>query len=455
MIVAVVIAVGLVLVVGAMAVTSVPIDRIAFFAVGALAVTITWNGVRIAGGAFGDGFLALAFIAVFAQVRIDKLPIRIPPWLLAAAGLMIVAALIVGIFPPSLRIDNLTQLQFNQQFVIVGVPITALAPPRSNVTALIKFEIALVIMPMVFWLVATTKWRINRLLDLWTIGAAVNALVGIGDRFGFSSLTPYHNYGSRSAGLTVHPNYLALTCSFAMPTALRWVGRSPRGTAAGLGTTFLLILGVYVTGSRDGDVAAAIGLLLCVVFMPRLRPALRYIMPALAMAAVVVLAFTHAGRSILNQMRLGGPTTSTTGSNYERAIAAHVAEAQIGPRPLEGIGFAVDNDAQNIYLQILAAGGIIAMAGFIVLMGGLASCVRRALGGPVQEEAVAIGIGLAVWLINGYYDSQIADKYLYVLPGILIACSRLPFKREAPPPVEELDVVDQAVGARSALVGAR
>jgi hypothetical protein len=437
-IVAILIAVGVVIIAGTVALTSVPIDRLAFVAVGALALTVTWNGLRVGGGAFGNGFLVLAVLAVIVHVKVGRRPIFVPPWLLACAALMIVSALIVSIFPPSVRIQNLTQLQFNQQFAIVGVPVNVLAPPRSNVAALVKFEVALLLMPMVFWLVSTTTWRINRLLDLFTIGAAINALVGIADRAGFHSLSPYSaSYGGvRSAGLTVHPNYLALTCLFAMPLALRWVGRSSRATAAGLATTLLLVGGEYVTGSRAGEATAVGGIVLAIAFLPRLRPGLRYVIPVLGMVAVAALAFTHAGRSIVNQLRLGGPTTSTTGSNYERAIAAHVAEAQIGPRPLEGVGFAVDNDAQNIYLQILASGGIIAMAGFLVLIGGLARCVARSLRGPVREEAIAIGIGVALWLINGYYDSQIADKYLYVLPGILIACARLSSQRAARAPVE-------------------
>jgi hypothetical protein len=61
------------------------------------------------------------------------------------------------------------------------------------------------------------------------------------------------------------------------------------------------------------------------------------------------------------------------------------------------------------------------MVGFITLISGLAAYVRRAARGPLREEAIAIAIGVAIWLINGYYDSQIADKYLYVLPSILIA----------------------------------
>jgi hypothetical protein len=435
------VAIGLAVVVlgGTILLTRFSLQRLAFVAVCLLAFTISWNGVRIGGGAFGDGFLALAFIGVVAHVIVDRRAVPIPPWLLATAGLMLLAALITAIFPPSMRIENITELQFNQQFVVVGVPITAIGGARPNTPALVKFEIALLLLPTLFSVVATTPWRINRLLDVWTIGAAANALVGVLDRAGFHALSPLASNGDRSAGLTIQPNYLALTAVLALPLALRWVGRSRRSTVAGWTVTAILLGGEYVTGSRDGNVAAGVVVVLSIAVMPRVRSRVRYVLPALGVLLVVVLAFTHAGDSILKQMRLGGATTSTSGSNYERSIAKHVAEQQISSRPIAGVGFSTDNDAQNIYLQILAAGGAIAMIGFLLLFGGLASCVRRAMSGPVREEAIAIGVCLTGWLVNGYYDSQLADKYLYVLPGILIACARVKSARSSPAPVESID----------------
>jgi O-antigen ligase len=166
-------------------------------------------------------------------------------------------------------------------------------------------------------------------------------------------------------------------------------------------------------------------LLLSVVALPRLRRYATIVVPALAVVLAAILLSTHVGRSILHQLRLTGNTQSTNGSNYQRTVAKHVAEAQISDRPVAGFGFSVDNDAQNIYLQILAAGGVITMCGFAVFVGGLATCLRRAWHGPLRDAAIAIGVCGIGYLINGYYDAQIADKYLYVLPGILFACARV------------------------------
>jgi hypothetical protein len=45
----------------------------------------------------------------------------------------------------------------------------------------------------------------------------------------------------------------------------------------------------------------------------------------------------------------------------------------------------------------------------------------RSLDGPLRDAAIVTSISVAMWLVNGIFDSQLADKYLFVVPGILIA----------------------------------
>jgi 4-amino-4-deoxy-L-arabinose transferase-like glycosyltransferase len=68
---------------------------------------------------------------------------------------------------------------------------------------------------------------------------------------------------------------------------------------------------------------------------------------------------------------------------------------------------------------------VIALAAFGVFIGGLAKSLRIALrNGVLREEALVCGIAIATWLINGVFDNQVADKYLYVIPGLLFAVGR-------------------------------
>jgi hypothetical protein len=110
---------------------------------------------------------------------------------------MVIAALVTTVFPPGLAIQSRTLLQFNQLALTAGTSLNALVQNRSNVSALFKWELVLV--PVLVVVVATNTWRINRLLDLWTVGAVVSALVGLLDRAGLHALAPVAMVGDRSA----------------------------------------------------------------------------------------------------------------------------------------------------------------------------------------------------------------------------------------------------------------
>ncbi len=40
-------------------------------------------------------------------------------------------------------------------------------------------------------------------------------------------------------------------------------------------------------------------------------------------------------------------------------------------------------------------------------------------------------LAIVVWLANGVFDNQLADKYLYVVPGLLYAISRVSLMQQA------------------------
>lgn len=396
-------------------------ERVAYIAVGVFLLTVTWNGIRIGGGAFGDGFMFVAFAAVVAHVAIARRPVPLPPWLLVAGTGFLLAALLVVIFPPRLALSNLSQAQLEslayqlQQSVILG--------SRSNIGALAKFELSLMIVPLLIVIVGTTEQRCRRLIDLWTTSAVISAAVAVLDVAGLH-IAPTAIGGHRSSGLTIQPNYLALTCVVAIPTAMLWLGRSRRWTWTGIVAVALLLGGVYASGSRAGTVSAVIAAAATVALVPRLRAALGIALPIAGMVLTGLLFFTDTGRRILHQVRLSGAANNTTGSDTQRSFDAHVALTQFRARPLEGVGFSVITDAHDIYLQLLAAGGLIALSSFAVFCGGLVAAARRALVGIQREAAIAVGIGITVWLINGIFDNQLADKYLYVLPGLLLAVAR-------------------------------
>ena len=406
-------------------------ERLVWIAVCALVLTITWNGIRIGGGAVGNAFMAIAFASVVAHLILARRSLLLPPWLLVAASGFLLAGLVTLVFPTNLELANRAVVQ---QETLLG-PYPPYLPARSDIGSLFKFELALVIVPLVVVVAASSARKCARLLDLWALGSVINALAGVLDYAGLH-VAPYAIEANRSSGLTIHPNYLALSSVLAIPAAMLWFGRSRRWNVAAAAGLCVLLGGVYASGSRDGIVAAAIAIVTTAVAVPRLRRIGLLALPVLGVGLVFVATYTNVGRHVIHQLRLGAGDTSAAGSDYERGADARLALTQIGARPVAGVGFSVITDAHVIYLQVLAAGGVIALISFLTYLGGLGACARRAWRSAPRDLVAAVVVTIAVWLVNGVFDNQVADKYLYVVPGILIALARLQVRwQPAPQPV--------------------
>ena len=426
-------------------------DNLAVFAVGLLALTITWNGIRLGsgagssspagGGAFGDATMVLAFVAVMADTIGRKRPLPMPPWLLLAGLGLFLAFVLTMIFPPGnsiLQRSALLEGTIAQQAGATG-PVASLGL-GADAFNLFLFEVALLLIPIMLATVAVTPRRCRLIMDLFTAGAVINGAFGVLDIAGIH-LGPNPPYANRSLGLTIHPNYLALTCVIALPMALLWFGRSRRYTVAGVIGVASLLGGVYSSGSRAGFVAAGIALVATVCFVPRLRRGLPYVLPTVGAVLVVVLLFTSTGHKLLVQLRLAkSSSTSTSGSNYQRSILAQQAWATFKVRPISGIGWSVVTGAHDIYLELLESGGVIAMAAFLTFIGGLVASLRAALSGPLRDEAVVCGMAILAWLANGVFDNQVADKYLYFVPGLLVAIARTTWLLQSKPAASALAV---------------
>ena len=399
-------------------------DWLVFVTVGLLVLTITWNGLRVGGSAIADGLIVIAVVSVFLRVALSRQSPAMPPWLMLAASGFVLAALLTWIFPPNLQLANRATVQLGAQ---LG-PYPPYLPARSNFGSLVKFEIPLLIVPLIVGVAGSTPGRCRRLLDLWAIGGTVNAAVGVLD-FAGVHLAPHVIEAHRSSGLTIHPNYLALSAVLAIPAAMLWLGRSRRSTAVGILSVAVLIGGVYASGSRDGSVASVLAIVATAVAIPRLRRIGITLLPLVGVGLVAVALFTTLGRDIIHQLRLGAGDSSAAGSDFQRSADAQLALSQIGARPIQGVGFSVITDAHVIYLQLLAAGGVIAIVSFVVFLGGLAGSARRAWFSPWHDAVAAASVTVGVWLVNGFFDNQVADKYLYVVPGILIALARLTGER--------------------------
>ncbi|MHB8656590.1 MAG: O-antigen ligase family protein [Solirubrobacteraceae bacterium] len=403
------------------------VDRLAFVIVGLLVVSITWNGIRLGGGAIGDVFLLSGFVVAIPLVVSEKRRVPLPSWLLFTAGGLVCAALITMIFPPGLQLVHSTQLE---QTMVANVP-NLVFPVRSNLAPLIKWELAMIATPLLFALVSNTPRRCIRLLDLWVVSAGVSAFVALLDVAGLHLASEPIVQG-RSSGLTIHANYLAFSSTFAIPAAMLWLGRGQRWTTAGIVAVAALVGGVYASGSRDAAVGVLIAIGATTLAIAPLRRRVIPTLPIIGMVLVVVLLYTSLGHTILQHMRLDSNNTSAISSDIQRNLLAHDAITQFTARPLSGVGFGILGDAHNIYLQLLASGGLIAAVSLLAYFAGLLVSSRHVLRTPLRDEALAAAVAIVVWMIVGYFDNQLIDKFIYIMPSVLFAIACLPQRTTEP-----------------------
>src|SRR4051794_3698022 len=158
------------------------VERAAYLAVCVFVLAITWNGIRIAGGAFANGFFVVATLAVLAYIARERPRVPFPGWLFGVGVGLALAVVIVVIVPPDPRMLNAGLVDLRQVLTEQGQVGSLMG--RSDLLALAKIELVVIWIPVMLATIANTNPKILRLMDLWTIGALVNAAVGVLDYSG-------------------------------------------------------------------------------------------------------------------------------------------------------------------------------------------------------------------------------------------------------------------------------
>lgn len=294
-------------------------------------------------------------------------------------------------------------------------------------------------------------WSPNR---NWTIATASAYLVGNAVNVIASYLKGPTGEG-RYWGLTTHGNVMGLCAAigfgmtpfllYAVPRQYRWL--------VVLGSAFSF-WGIWISGSR----AALAAVLVLMALYPLLT---RSIYSALAVAAfgfasvyVVDWVSRHADGSNALERLLGGG--SARGSDEEREALAEMAIDQFWEHPVMGGGLANVMAAHSIYLQILAAIGVVGIAFFIAVLGSMVRpliLVRRPYGflaAPALTYAMAGLVSPLLW-----------DRYIWCALSLALMASRLareddpaepdpdtPPDAEAPPPEPGATLRPEGVGGR-------
>jgi O-antigen ligase len=343
---------------------------------------------------------------------------RLPAWA------WVLAATIFGIAALQVLIPT-DPAYLAQREVFVGNVVYRGVVTGTNLGVAAKFVIAVVGLPMMY----AFAYRHEARSLYWSAmayvgGTAISALVGLSDlELGTSisqSLTHVPVGAGRAPGLTAHPNYVAMTCVFSLPLVL-WEIVSPRLRVRLAAMAGLVVLagGIYVSGSRSGGAVSAVVALMSIVLIQRLRRVLPTAL--LIMAGIAAVAFVvkpELGSDVLKTLRLKGSSGSVSGSDAARAVVNGQGLRDFLHSPIDGSGLQVAGEAHNVYLQAMAAGGLLLLVAYLAFLGfGLLQAWRAAPTHPLASPLFVSIIGGAAF---NWAQNALTERIVYV-PIALVA----------------------------------
>jgi O-antigen ligase len=374
-------------------------------------VTITWNGVPPSSMAAPDLILLVVVPAVGFCWLQGRIQVPLPGWLVGAAAIFFASQLL------------------NQFFLVPDPPLDpppSFTPPGPALLTLFRFELAFLIVPLVIGAVASSWRRVNLLANLWLLSAAISAAIATFDGFTGAGLGPSItgvNGGGRAAGLAIHPNTFALTCAMTLPIGLlRAAQLRGWGRAAAIVASCLLAGGVMVSGSRVGLVSLVLAVGLTALLIPKLRS--RIVVVGLTGVVLTVLVAPTNNPLLEGINRLSGGGDSTL-ANGQRSDQFHESLEIALDHPVTGIGFTVVADGHSLPLQVWETAGFLGIVALVLYSAGVFRTgwrLYREQGLPRGSPQLAgvLTISFAVWLIAGFLQNEIADRYIYVPVGLLL-----------------------------------
>lgn len=383
-------------------------------------LAITWNGVVIFGLHPADWLLlAAAPFVVAAAVAAGTRP-YLPRAMWIAGGIIGLAGALSILFPvPEAYL--LTRYYDATVGAAFSVPGTA-----GNLYALAKFELALLLLPLVMGLAVARQTTAERFASAFALSALASALVAITDAVGAThigtGLLHIVDTSGRHSGLAAQENHLAVSVALATPIVLRWLIRPHVGIKlAGLTGVAVIFAGIVVSGSRGGAAGCVLAAVLSVLIVRSLRGARWPLALAGLLSAAVVIFYSPASEFFGTQLRLLGNLGSA--SDAGRSLLLQEGWADFGQSPAFGIGFYFLTAAHDAFLQLLAAGGIIALLGYLLYWG---NALGMGIGMLARGSALgsALLVSVVVFLMLNFVENQIGDLYLYVAPALLVALRR-------------------------------
>ncbi len=291
-------------------------------------------------------------------------------------------------------------------FVTVSLLTTLLSsfPAESALYAARVIYMLIVIPAVLVWWAPRGRFLVTLVLA-FAAGTVVSVLVGFVEAG-----------GSRSAGLTQHPNvfgYTAVLTLSLLPFLARTLSKSHRAwiCVAVFGIAFL---GIMISGSR----AALVVALVLVVLVPAAERSIVAAFTVLGSGLVAILVFVGQqiegvgdGEDALSRLLGAG---NVEGANRARIEGVQKVWASALEHPILGSGFTFsDFIGHNAYAQIAAAAGFLGLAAFVVV------CVSMITPLFAKDDIHRqLAYPAIVFMIAAPVSPNLTDRYIGILLGL-------------------------------------
>ncbi len=412
-------------------------------------VTVTWTGMRLPGlGDPADAFIAMSFGICALLVVFGDLRFTVPLWLFIPVAAIVACVLAREVDPPPFYLQVL-RFQFG------------LGTPNSLLKAAF-WIFALVVVPLT--IIACVV--IDRRVAVWAMGAyvtgtAISSCVAIMDLTGLTNIgrtlsgnltylltNSTVDTSNRIPGLTDHPNSLGFTAAVSIPLAVYFMGTMTRRW---IGTILLIALfgGVLASGSRGAQMLTPVAVLASVLWLPRQSGNGRSIVRFFAMSAlaagvvgvVVLISLPSTIRdSILRVTSFGSLISAGNASDTGRLTLIGEGLQDWLRYPMFGAGIRHIVEAHNIYVQLLASGGIVLLVAMCLYwFAMIRECWLLSKAGIAYARFLMLSI--AAWLALGLVENQLTERGIYFAVGCIAGLASVQFAR-SPDAIEPV-AVDQ------------
>jgi hypothetical protein len=387
--------------------------------------TASWAGVYLFKLQSADIFLFLTFVVTAAMVILGNLRFAIPRWLWAPA-VALFACVAAEIYNPIS--DSSLALRF-------AYPSALANTPDSGVKSA-YWIIALLAVPIATIACTALEPRVPKWMVAWFLaGVAISSLIALTDLLGVTAVSRYLGYqfdSQRQTGLSDHPNSVGVVCAISAPFAVYFISESRHRWPPCIALV-LLSGGVVVSGSRGAQMVYPAAILGAILLSPHKKKVVGWLAATLTVAVLGGLtALTQLAPGILDKLFRfnGGEKGNSINSNAERAMLHTQALNDLKNYPIFGIGIKHINEAHNVYLQMMSAGGCLLVAGMLIYwFGALRSCWLAKRSGEWLGPYVMVSV--IAWIVIGALENQLTDRYLYYTVGCAAALAAA-FRVEIP-----------------------